>query len=198
MTYILKLNLGKKLRHFEISRLTGVHGIISRYGGQITVESKHDDGTAFSILLPKSKGDDLSRIEASTVATPGWGRILFVDDEIALVNLAEQRLRRWGYTVTGMTASTAALDRFRSAPDDYDLIITDHTPPSLTGLELGKAVKRIRSDFPIILCTGYSPDLTEEKAHALGFKAFFFKPVDFIQLNHTIRQVLCGRSQNSF
>ena len=123
----------------------------------------------------------------------GHEHILFVDDEAMLVNLGQELLKRLGYTVTGHTNSVEALNAFRAAPHQFDLVITDQTMPTMTGEALVKALRDIRPDLPIVLCTGFSYAMTRDKAAALGIDAFLLKPLVAHDLGHTIRQVLAQR-----
>jgi CheY-like chemotaxis protein len=109
------------------------------------------------------------------------------------VNLGRELLTRLGYTVTGHTSSVEALTAFQAAPHQFELIITDQTMPTMTGEALVRAVRDIRSDLPIVLCTGFSYAMTKDKAAALGIDAFLLKPLVAHDLGHTIRQVLAQR-----
>ncbi len=83
-----------------------------------------------------------------------------------------------------------ALQLFKSQPDRFDLVITDLTMPGLTGDNLAQKLMEIRSDLPVILCTGFSARMNEKKALALGIRAFVTKPVLKRQIAETIRKVL--------
>ena len=99
-------------------------------------------------------------------------------------------LKRLGYTVTARTTSLEALSVFRNDPGRFDIVITDMTMPVLTGTQLADEIHRIRPAIPIILCTGFSELMDEDKAAALGIRAFIMKPVVRDQLTATIRKVL--------
>ena len=105
--------------------LSVAHGIVTEHGGAISVESTAGSGTTFEVLLPVHHGAAAERVDAPT----GKGCILFVDDESALVRMADKVLSKLGYTVLGETDSTAALARFRQDPKAIDLVITDQTMP---------------------------------------------------------------------
>lgn len=83
-----------------------------------------------------------------------------------------------------------ALQVFRASPRSFDIIITDQTMPHLTGEVVAKELLRIRPDIPIILCTGFSHTMTEEKAKAIGIRAFLMKPLGRRDLALAIRHVL--------
>jgi CheY-like chemotaxis protein len=118
--------------------------------------------------------------------------VLLIDDEISILRVQQQMLERLGYRVDISESGLAALEVFRGDPDGFDLIITDYTMPEMTGTDLAKAVMNIRDDIPVILSTGFSEQINEEKAKALGIRAFVMKPIVMNEMAETIRQVLDG------
>ena len=95
--------------------------------------------------------------------------------------------------MTGHTSGVEALNAFRAAPQQFDLVITDQTMLTMTGEALVRALRDIRLDLPIVLCTGFSYAMTKDKAAALGIDAFLLKPLVAHDLGRTIRQVLAQR-----
>ncbi len=171
--------------------LSVVHGIIKSYGGHITVYSEPGKGTTFRIYLPQIISDRPSKITETTRGCPtGNERALIVDDEAVLVNMAKMMLTSLGYDVTIMTSSSMALQIFENAPDDFDFIITDMNMPKMNGVELIRKILKVRPDIPIILCTGFSELIDQEKASALGVKKFLMKPVLKRELAEAVREVL--------
>ena len=84
-------------------------------------------------------------------------------------------------------------------PDKFDMVITDMTMPHMTGDMLAQELIKIRPDLPVILCTGFSENITKEKAETMGIKAFLMKPLLKKEMAHTIRRVLNeakGATQN--
>ncbi len=120
----------------------------------------------------------------------GSERILFVDDEEILVELAEQILGSLGYHLILVTNPIEALGIFRTDPASVDLVITDQTMPKMTGLELSRQLKQIRPDIPIIISTGYSTQVNEIIASEMGLRAFLKKPVNAAMYATSIRAVL--------
>jgi PAS domain S-box-containing protein len=173
--------------------LAVVYGIISRHGGTITVASTPEQGTTFTIYLPRVAEAPPVRDRLAEPLPTGTERLLFVDDEEALSTLARETLIRLGYDVTVSTSSLDALAAFCATPQGFDLVITDQTMPAMTGETLVRELRRIRPDIPIILCTGYSPLIDAERAAVLGIDAFLPKPVESATLAHTIRQVMTQR-----
>ena len=125
-------------------------------------------------------------------APRGSGRILVVDDEPAVVRMAEKLLTRLGYDVVGHDSSVEALRLFREQPDQFDLVITDHSMPDMTGDVLAKELRRIRPTIPIVICTGYSADFTQESAKIAGIDGYILKPSMPAELGHVVSDILTG------
>ncbi|MCP3954438.1 MAG: response regulator, partial [Desulfobacterales bacterium] len=83
-----------------------------------------------------------------------------------------------------------ALDLFKSRPGEFDLVITDMTMPQMTGSKLSKKLKDIRPDLPVMISTGHSSLIDEEKAKAMGIDAYVMKPIVKSDIAIAIRRVL--------
>ena len=170
--------------------LSVVHGIVKCHSGDISVSSEPGKGTTFQVFFPYIEGKPEPEIEITGEIPRGKERMLFVDDEKAMVDAIQPMIERLGYKVTARTSSIEALEAFRANPDRFDLVITDFTMPNMTGMELAKELLNLRSDIPIILCTGYSEHINEDKAKGNGIRAFLMKPVVLGEIANTIRKVL--------
>lgn len=176
-------------------RLSGVHGIVKGYGGAIAIESNVGRGTTYHVYLPVFE-DELVTEAQMTAALPGGNeRILFVDDEKSIVDMARQMLERLGYQVEAEMDPVKALALFRSRPDSFDLLISDMTMPHMTGSRLVRKILCIREDIPIILCTGYSERISEARRKELSIEAFASKPFSKRDFALTVRKVLDGGGQ---
>jgi PAS domain S-box-containing protein len=173
--------------------LSVVQGIVRSHNGIISVQSLPGVGTSFRVLLPLAGGTVAQRPEKMDVLPVGSERILFVDDEKALVDLGKQMLEGLGYRVSAQTSSLDALEIFRSEPDAFDLVITDLTMPGLTGIGLARKITSIRPRTPVILCTGFS-DQNEDQAETAGVCDFIMKPYVVATLAGSIRKVLVRNS----
>jgi CheY-like chemotaxis protein len=170
--------------------LSVVLGIVKTCGGEITVQSKPGKGTTFDIYLPQVQGKVAAEAAETAFLATGSEHILFVDDEPTLVILGKQLLQRLGYSVETYTSSQEALAAFRQAPQRYDLVMTDMTMPGLTGDRLAKAILEIRPELPIVLCTGFSRLINEERARSMGIRCFLMKPLTLPQIATSVRAAL--------
>ncbi|MFZ2807534.1 MAG: response regulator [Desulfosalsimonadaceae bacterium] len=177
--------------------LSVVHGIVKNYGGAITVQSKPGLGSAFNIFLPVIREQIQPGAKINIQAPTGSERILFVDDEKSIMDLGRQVLEQLGYRVEALTSSVDALELFKAGPETFDLIITDMTMPKMTGAKLAQEILAVRPDMPMILCTGFSESINEEKALRIGFKEYIMKPISIDQIARSIRRVLDSRKAST-
>jgi PAS domain S-box-containing protein len=177
--------------------LAVINGIVKRHEGAITVQSVPGKGTTFSIYFPRLDSRPEATMQVEDPPQRGSERILLVDDEPALMEMATSILERLGYKVTGQTDSVTALEVFRSSPDEFDLVITDYTMPNLTGMDLAKEVRRIRPDIRIMLCTGFSEKITPDHMKELGV-GLLMKPYGMREISEAIRKTLDARKGGCF
>ncbi|MBU2621237.1 MAG: PAS domain S-box protein [Proteobacteria bacterium] len=170
--------------------LSVVHGIVADSGGMVSVESMPGKGSTFNVFFPVIENEQGAEIFDRIPLPTGNERILFVDDEEQQVEMGKQVLKLLGYRVTTKTSSKEALEVFRAKPDEFDLVLTDLTMPKMTGDVLAKEIMAIRSDIPVILCTGYSEMITHAKAKAMGIKEVIMKPALVEEIARTVRMVL--------
>ncbi len=175
--------------------LAVIYGIVRSCHGVITVVSEPGVGSVFEIFLPLTNGARIDQAEKRDLPHKGHGRILFVDDDEIILDMGSQMLRRLGYEVTPRQSSIEALDTFRKDAETFRLVVTDQTMPHMTGSELVEELRRIRPDIPVILCTGFSDLINEEKAKAMGIQGFLMKPFVSKQVAGAIRDVLSEASQ---
>jgi PAS domain S-box-containing protein len=181
----------------ELDKGTGmglavVHGIVKGHGGGIHVESTVGEGTCFDILFPVIKRPIISETEELKALPTGNETILCVDDEEALIELGKNMLKKLGYRVETRTLPVEAIEVFKAAPDKFDLVISDMTMPSMTGVSLAKKLMKIRPEIPVILCTGYSEQIDAIRSKEMGIKGFLMKPFTIRELSKTVRKVLDG------
>ncbi|MDZ7833918.1 MAG: ATP-binding protein [Desulfobacterales bacterium] len=170
--------------------LSIVHGIVKSHNGHISVRSEPGRGSTFEVYLPLSQwqAEDCG-LQRDEQLQGGTEHILIVDDERNVLEVHQQSLQDLGYEVTAISDSLEALETFRSAPTQFDLVITDMAMPNLTGDKLARSIKTIRQDVPVILWTGFS-----EKSNDLlkdpSIGSILMKPVSYAKLAKTVRKVL--------
>ena len=171
--------------------LSVVHGIVKSMGGVIQIYSKSGEGTQFYVYLPIIKNAFKEQnIQIENSVPSGTGHILLVDDENSIITMERRMLERLGYEVTSHTSSHEALEAFRVNPEKFDLVITDMAMPNMSGDKLSAKLYKIRPDIPVLICTGYSETMSEEKAAFLGIRGFLLKPIGMKDLAQKIREIL--------
>jgi predicted ATPase/signal transduction histidine kinase/ActR/RegA family two-component response regulator len=155
-----------------------VNGIVADLGGVIDVATEVDVGTTFTIWLPAAGEVPMQLAEPAAELPRGRGEtVMIVDDERALVALAEETLAQLGYEPVGFDSSVAALQAFRAEPMRFDLVLTDETMPDLTGTELAREIRQLRPAISIILMSGYGGPQLNERAQAAGVINVLRKPL---------------------
>ena len=181
----------------EIGKGTGmglsvVHGIVSGMNGTIKINSELGKGTQFHVYLPLAeavKEQQVTKVAAASILG-GTEHILLVDDEKAILTMEKRLLERLGYHVTSRSSSLEALEAFRATTGKFDLVITDMAMPNMPGDKLAGELTKIRPDIPVLLCTGFSETMSEEKAESLGINGFLLKPIIMKDLAQKVREVL--------
>ncbi len=177
--------------------LAVVQGIITSLDGAISLETEEGEGTVFHVVLPIVDAPHVKLAKEIPTAPSGTHTILFVDDEVGIVKLAEHMLKSMGYNAIVTNSSKKALKYFTEDPEDYDVIITDQVMPELTGSELSERIIAIRPDIPIILCTGFSESLTPEKASEIGIQEIVMKPIEMTELAQAINRAITSIGKKS-
>lgn len=167
-----------------------VHGIVSKIGGAVHVMSEPAKGSIFQVFFPKAREELIADGENEDDIPKGDEHILFVDDEKNIVEMAQEMFSSMGYKVISTMNSLEALSIFKKQPERFDLIISDQTMPDLTGINLAKAILEIRSDIPIIICTGFSDLIDPEMVKSIGIREYVLKPYSKTSIARLIRKVL--------
>ncbi|MCP3939952.1 MAG: response regulator [Desulfobacteraceae bacterium] len=171
--------------------LSVVYGIVRNYGGDIEVKSQEGLGSKFIIYLPAFESEVVAEKKPEILADQGGNeKILLVDDELPVLRLEQKILQRLGYKIDATNSSEEALKKIQFFPDKYDLVISDMAMPNMPGDVLAREIRKITFDLPIIICTGFSENLTPEKAAEIGINEILIKPIIKTKLLKTIRKIL--------
>lgn len=179
----------------EVGKGTGmglavVLGIVKSHNGAITVDSQLDRGTAFNIFLPLADGAAATEDDPDQSVPTGSGRILLVDDEPALLILGRNQLESVGYQVETREDPLDALAAVRSAPDRFDLLITDMTMPHLNGNQLIEKVRAVAPGLPVLLCSGFSDRIDHSRSREVGIDGYIEKPFRKNRLARAVSHIL--------
>ena len=171
--------------------LAVVHGIMKDHDGATVVESVPGQGTTFHLYFPAVDLPEARPADESQPIPRGQGqRVLIIDDEDALLKVHQRMLERLGYTVTGFTSPTLALEAFRASPGQYDLVITDLAMPGMSGMDLSRELKNVRPQCPVIITTGYTTSLDPQNLKSLGIAGLIFKPATAATIGETVHRAL--------
>jgi CheY-like chemotaxis protein len=164
------------------------------HGGAISLYSEVGKGTVFNLYFPAAgeiKAEPAAPLKDLKMPTGGL-RVMYVDDEEALVNLAGRALRRMGYQVAGFTDPREALQAFTATPDAFDIVVTDLAMPHITGFELVRKLQAVRPEIPIVLTSGYVRPADEELAAEYGVRDIVLKPNSVEDLGHVLDRLFRG------
>ncbi len=169
-----------------------VRAIVEEHSGTIKVNSIVGKGSTFLLHFPLSEKKKNTNNENSfeKKIPTGTESILFVDDEMDIRSFVKDFLGKYGYTVTVSEDGQKAYEKFRQAPQNFDIIITDMAMPKMSGEELSLKIIEIRKDIPIILCTGYTEKLNKVQAKEMGITRYIDKPLTGKELCFLIREVM--------
>jgi two-component system, cell cycle sensor histidine kinase and response regulator CckA len=172
--------------------LAAVHGIVTAYGGAIRVESEAGVGTQFDVFLPAADGsvEPVEETEELVVTGNRRGRILVVDDEVDLAAVICAKLQNLGHDAVECHHPHKAWTLFRGDPHSFDLLFTDQTMPGMAGDQLAEALRVIRPDLPVIVCSGYGARVGEARLREIGAVALLSKPVTTATLARVVMEAL--------
>jgi signal transduction histidine kinase/ActR/RegA family two-component response regulator len=175
--------------------LAVVTNIVTSMGGAIGVESQLGHGSTFSVFWPAVAREAVPT--GNDMAVPEVGRgeiIMIVDDDPALVEIAEELIAALGYEPIGFTDPERALEALRQNPAAYDALISDQRMSStMHGTDLARAVRAFRSDLPIVLMTGHRDAHLKDRAEAVGVREILDKPLRSEHLKEVFARVLPAR-----
>ena len=176
--------------------LSMVIGIAKSHGGFVTVESEPGCGAGFKVFIPAVSPDAYSAGSA-TVGEQGAPRgngelILLVDDEEAILVMAEATLKKHGYNVACAHDGVEAVSLYALHKESVRLVITDIMMPFVDGVALVRALKNMNPAIRIIASTGQAEKSRQNDLRAQGIETFLFKPYDVNRLLTAVHEELKG------
>lgn len=169
-----------------------VYNLAKAHGAMLNLNTAVGAGTRISLYF-KQAGNVSAEldVENSGVVARGKGeRILLVDDEEDLLDATKQLLSSIGYEVTAFSKPSEALEAFKRAPNDFDLLMSDQSMPKITGVQLIREIRNSNPDLPAIICTGYSDVINQQDVSHLALNGVVSKPYKLAEISEIISKAL--------
>ncbi|MCM1272826.1 MAG: ATP-binding protein [Clostridium sp.] len=175
-----------------------VRKLVDKIGGEITVESRQDVGTRFTLTLPL-KIDHSSKESSVKASDEGGGdidfagrRILLVEDNEINLEIARYMLEEKGAKITTAENGQLAVDAYIKAPENFDIILMDIMMPVMDGLEATRKIRTVKrkdnSEIPIIAMTANAFDDDVKRCKDAGMNDHVAKPIDAVQFMLTLQK----------
>ncbi len=180
--------------------LATVYSIIQRHSGYITCESEVESGSTFYIYLPASvKGIEKEEMEERLESSKGGVKVLLMDDEEVIRDVAGRMLDRLGYKVEFASSGEEVIDIYKQAfqsGDCFDIVIMDLTVPGgMGGKEAIEKLLKIDPDIKAIVSSGYFNDPVMANFKDYGFSGVVPKPYDIDELGKAVKEVIEGGNE---
>jgi len=171
--------------------LAMVYGILKNHGGYIECRSRPGKGTTFQLYFPVIAEKAVTETVAGAIAAEGGTEtILLVEDEIAIRDIGEESLVRFGYTVMTAADGEEGLELYFKHRERIDLVVLDLIMPGMGGRRCLMEILAIDPKAKIIIASGYSSKGSREEAIEAGAAAFIDKPYDIGQMLEAVRKTL--------
>ena len=167
--------------------LSMVFGIVKNHGGCVDVRSEAGAGSVFRVFLPESPEGGLQEKAVMDSALPrGRGRILLVDDQEPVREVAKDMLEALGYDVITAADGLEGVSRYRDLWREIDLVVLDMVMPNMSGGDCFRRMKEINPKARVVLSSGYSMDGSIQVVMNEGILAFIQKPYRLEELSRVV------------
>jgi len=171
--------------------LAMVYGIVKQNGGFINAYSEPDQGSSFKIYLPVTqKAAEAAEKACREPVVPGSETILVVEDEASILELAEEVLTHFGYTVLVAETPQNALDIVSTYGGNIQLLLTDIVMPEMNGKDLKIRLEALMPDIKVLFMSGYTANIIMHQGILEKNVNFLQKPFSIESLAHKVREVL--------
>jgi len=186
--------------------LSVVHGIVQSHHGQITVRSEPGIGTVFTVYLPATEAEQMQPTSADAVKAAGQSKeaasevakhILYIDDQGILVSLVRRLLEKRGWRVSAYVNQEEALAALRAEPDAFDLVVSDYNMPGLSGLDVAREVRNIRSELPVVIASGFVDEELQANAKEAGVREVILKAAAMENFTDVIAGLLAKEANST-
>ena len=177
----------------EVGKGTGlglsvVHGIVSQFGGSVSVDSTPGEGTRMTLYFPvAASGEEVSVPEVCRLDGCGSETLLLVEDDDAVRTISTIALENAGFRVLAADSAMTAITFAKPQIAQVDLLITDVVMPGMGGRELVARIQALRDDIPVLYISGYTEDRVPQDGARVGFLQ---KPFTPLALARKAREVL--------
>jgi len=176
--------------------LSVVRGIMQAHEGAIVVASQPGVGTTFTLYFPPAKPADSASFataknaHANEIRTTGdHRRLLYIDDDKAMVSMVKRVLERRGYVVSAFVDAREALDKLRSDPSAFEFVVSDYNMPYLSGLDVAREIRKIRADLPVAIISGFIDETLLSQAKDAGVRELIVKTINVGGLSEAIERL---------
>jgi two-component system cell cycle sensor histidine kinase/response regulator CckA len=170
--------------------LAVVYGAVKKHQGYIFCESEIGQGTRFRILLPAAVSEIVAPVVVETPLAHGKKRLIVVDDEDMVREVARDLLVELGYDVEIATSGREAVEKIRSVQEPFDLALLDMVMPEMDGLETLLAIRSLQPELKVVLISGYDTDEKIQRALGLPKVEFLQKPYKINELATLVARLM--------
>ncbi|MFO8061580.1 MAG: response regulator [bacterium] len=166
--------------------MSAVLGIVRSNCGALKIYSEKGEGTTVKVLLPVENPQTCQF--ANPVKWQGKGKILIVDDDEKILEIASLMLKSIGFETITASDGAAAVDKMKD-DDDINLVILDLTMPKMNGNDTYSAIRQINREMPVIITSGYDSKRIEEEFAGKNIAGIIEKPYRMETLKDIVRSI---------